>query len=678
MPSQNLPSPKREILVTCALPYANGHLHLGHLVGYIKADIWTRFQRLCGHTVTYVCGADAHGTPIMLRAEKEGIAPADLAERFRKEQIQDFAAFDVEFDEFHTTHSEENRQLSELFYQRLKAAGHIIQKTIQQSFDPVKEMFLPDRFVKGTCPKCKAEDQYGDSCEVCGTTYSPTELINPISVVSGATPILKSSEHLFFNLPDFEKMLREWTQAGHLQESVVKKLDEWFASGLMAWDISRDAPYFGFEIPDYPGKYFYVWLDAPIGYLASFQKYCHEHPQVNFDHYLKPDSKTELVHFIGKDIIYFHALFWPAMLAGAGFRTPTSICANGYLTVNGFKMSKSRGTYILARTYLDYCDPECLRYYYATKCNNTIEDLDLKLDDFVARVNSDLVGKLVNIGSRCAMFINKHFDNQLSSELDNSLLYSEFCAKISEVGDLYDQYEFSKAVREIMALADRANQYIDAQQPWKLIKEENQREKVQQICTTGLNLFRVLIGLITPILPKLSAKVAEFLKLEFKNWSDLSTAQLNVKIGLFEALMQRIDSKKVDQMVEASKETITTAIPANASLNIKPEISIDDFGKIDLRIARIVKAEQVPEADKLVRLEVDLGGEKRQIFAGIKSAYNPDDLVGKLTVIVANLAPRKMRFGLSEGMVLAASGPEKSGLWILHPDDGAEPGMAVK
>ena len=678
-----MPNKSRHLLITSALPYANGSIHLGHLVEYIQTDIWVRFQKMQGHQAIYVCADDAHGTPIMLRAQNEGITPEELIARTDREHRADFADFHIGFDNYHSTHSEENRELAETIYQRLKDAGHIHSRTIKQAYDPVKEMFLPDRFIKGECPRCGATEQYGDNCEVCGATYSPTELKNPVSVISGATPVEKESEHFFFKLGDFEAMLQTWTKGKHTQPEIANKLNEWFEAGLQDWDISRDAPYFGFEIPDAPGKYFYVWLDAPIGYMASFKQYCDRHG-IDFDAWWGKESSHEVFHFIGKDIAYFHTLFWPAMLAGSGYRTPTAVFCHGFLTVNGQKMSKSRGTFITARTYLDQLNPEYLRYYFAAKLGNGIDDIDLNLEDFQQRVNSDLVGKVVNIASRCAGFINKKFHGELSDNIAEPDLYASFVTASDSIATLYENREFSHAVREIMTLADHANQYIDTQKPWVLAKEAGQEQTVQDVCSMGLNLFRVLVTYLKPVLPKLAEASETFLNIAPLMWQDVRTPLTNHTINKFKPLMTRVEKDKVDAMVDASKENLqatkTSATVEPADTQIEPladQIEFDDFAKLDLRIARIVKAEHVEGADKLLQLTLDIGNETRNVFAGIKSAYQPEDLEGKLTVMVANLKPRKMRFGLSEGMVLAA-GPGGKDLWILHPDTGAAPGMRVK
>lgn len=674
----------RKILVTCALPYANGSIHLGHMLEHIQADIWVRYQRMRGHTVHFICADDAHGTPIMLKAKQLGIAPEQMIAAVQKEHEADFERFNIGFDNYHTTHSSENREFAELIYGRLKNNGFIENRTISQLYDPEQNMFLPDRFVKGTCPSCKAEDQYGDNCEVCSATYSPAELINPRSAVSGATPIMKDSEHFFFDLPQFSGMLKAWTRSGALQEEMANKLEEWFEVGLQQWDITRDAPYFGFEIPDAPGKYFYVWLDAPIGYMGSFKNYCDKRGDINFDEYWNKDSTTELYHFIGKDIVYFHSLFWPAMLEGSNFRKPTNIFVHGYVTVDGSKMSKSKGTFIKADTYLNHLDPECLRYYYAAKLSSRIDDLDLNLKDFVARVNSDVVNKLVNLASRNAGFIAKRFNGQLSASCAEPKLCAEFADAGERIGQYYEQREFGRAIREIMALADKANRYVDDKAPWVVAKQDGQDDELQAICSVGINLFRILMTYLKPVMPKLTERAEAFLNTTL-SWDSVHEPLVDHTVNTFSSLFSRMDVDKVAAMVEASKEDLAVeqalvTAPVTGPLADDPiseTISFDDFAKIDLRVALITKAEAVPKADKLLRLELDLGGETRQVFAGIKSAYAPEDLEGKLTVMVANLAPRKMRFGLSEGMVLAA-GPGGKDLWILEPQVGAQPGMRIK
>jgi methionyl-tRNA synthetase len=672
----------RRILVTSALPYANGPIHIGHLVEYIQTDIWVRFQKMRGHECHYLCADDAHGTPIMLRAEQDGINPEQLIERVWQEHRADFTEFLVEFDNYYSTHSPENRHYAELIYRRLNESGHISRRVITQAYDPEKQMFLPDRFIKGECPRCGAADQYGDSCEVCGATYSPTDLKNPRSVVSGATPVLKESLHLFFKLADFEAMLQTWIGSGPIQAQMANKLNEWFTAGLQEWDISRDAPYWGFEIPDVPGKYFYVWLDAPIGYMASFQNYC-DRVGLNFDDFWNPDSDAEVYHFIGKDIAYFHILFWPAMLTGADFRKPTAVHCHGFLTVDGQKMSKSRGTFIKARTYLNHLRPEYLRYYFASKLSDGIDDLDLNFEDFLQRVNSDLVGKVVNIASRSAGFITRRFNGQLADSLAEPVLYAEFVVASDSIAQAYEEREFGRAMREIMALADRANQYIDEKKPWALAKQTGVVTEVQTVCSMGLNLFRLLALYLKPVLPSVAAEVEQFLQIPPLCWDDIAKPMLNHVIAEFKPLMQRVEMAQIMAIIEDSKENQNASEQAPAEASgpladdpISPIITIEDFAKVDLRVARIVKADAVAGADKLVRLELDLGGEIRQVFAGIKSAYAPEDLRGRLTVMVANLTPRKMRFGLSEGMVLAAGGG--SGIYLLSPDSGAEPGMRVK
>ncbi len=677
---------KRRILVTSALPYANGSIHLGHLVEYIQTDIWVRFQKLRGHECWYVCADDTHGTPVMLRAQQEGVTPEQLIERMHAEHARDFAEFGVAFDNYHTTHSPENRALADTIYIRLRDAGHIAKRTIEQAYDPVKQMFLPDRFIKGECPKCGARDQYGDSCEVCGATYSPTELKNAVSALSGVPPVTKESEHFFFKLGDFEDRLRSYlfpdiTDTRHVQPEVANKLDEWFAAGLKDWDISRDAPYFGFEIPDAPGKYFYVWLDAPIGYMASFQNLCAK-TKLKFDDFWGKNSKAELYHFIGKDILYFHALFWPAMLNGAGFRLPTAIHAHGFLTVNGQKMSKSRGTFINARSWLNHLPAEYLRYYFAAKLGPRLEDIDLNLDDFAARINSNLVGKYVNIAARSASFIEKQFGGKLAAACHRPELVKTLQSKAEIIASHYEQREFAEAVREIMALADEANAYVDEMKPWVLAKDAGQKDLLHQVCTTNLNLFRLLTIYLKPVLPKLASEAEKFLNLPAFTWNDASALILDHPINTYLHLAARVDPKQIASLLEESRESLamteTTAPSTSAIEPIKPEITIDDFGKVDLRIAKIVSASLVEGADKLLQLTVDLDeGKTRNIFAGIRSAYDPATLEGRLTVVVANLAPRKMKFGVSEGMVLAA-GPGGKDLFILSPDSGAQPGMRVK
>ncbi len=677
-------SKTRKILVTSALPYANGSIHLGHMVEYIQTDIWVRFQQLRGHKCTYVCADDAHGTAIMLKAEQNGISAEEQIANVKAEHEQDFADFLINFDNFHSTHSEENRELSELIYQRLKANGHIANREITQAFDPEKNLFLADRYIKGNCPKCKSPDQYGDNCEVCGATYAPMDLINPVSVVSGSTPIEKASEHFFFKLPEFTAFLKEWTRAGHLQDEIANKLAEWLDSGLQEWDISRDAPYFGFEIPGEKDKYFYVWLDAPVGYIASFKNLCARTNENWEDYWLADKAKehdTELYHFIGKDIVNFHALFWPAMLSSAEFRTPTAVNVHGFLTVNGKKMSKSRGTFINARSYLNNIHPEYLRYYFASKLNNSVSDLDLNLEDFIQKVNADLVGKVINIASRTAKFVAKA-GGELSSNIADDALWQKFLDADSVIAQYYEEREFAKAMREIMALADAANEYIAAKEPWALAKDPANAQTVLDICSLGINMFRVIMTYLKPVLPELATKAEAFLN-ETLSWQSSPSYLGAHNINKFKPLLTRLEQEQIDTMMEDNKAAIEAATENKvtgplADDPISDEIKFDDFAKVDLRIALIVKAEHVEGADKLLRLTLDIGDSKtRNVFAGIKSAYKPEDLEGRHTVMVANLAPRKMKFGMSEGMVLAA-GPGGNELYILSPDDDAKPGMRVK
>ena len=678
----------RKILVTSALPYANGDIHLGHLMEVIQTDIWVRLQKLQGHDCVYDCADDAHGTAIMLSAEAEGITPEQLIERVNQQHQQDFADFYIGFDNYYSTHTEENRLFSEKIYQAMDANGHIERRSIKQLFDPEKNLFLADRYIVGTCPKCKTEEQYGDNCEACGSTYSPAELINPRSSISGAVPVEKESEHFFFDLPQFRDMLKTWTRSGTLQEQVANKLSEWLDEDLQQWDISRDAPYFGFEIPDAPGKYFYVWVDAPIGYMASFENFC-QREGYDFDSYWQVDSDAEVYHFIGKDIINFHTLFWPAVLTSAGYRTPSAVFAHGFLTVDGTKMSKSRGTFINARTYLDHLNPEYLRYYLAAKLSSGIDDLDLNLEDFAQRVNADLVGKVVNIASRCAGFIGKGFEGMLASEPDNPALLKEIQDIKEVVTGHYEEREYGKAIRLIMAAADKANAYINDKQPWVIAKENNQAPELQAICSTGINAFRLLVCYLKPVLPALADKAEQFLAVPPLQWSDLDYLLSEHRINKFRPLLTRVESDKVQAMVEATQKEYEkheqtkkeSPVTENDS-GLEAEIEFEDFVKIDLRIAKIADASHVEGADKLLQLTLDLGHDKngepliRQVFSGIKSAYSPEELVGKLTVVVANLKPRKMKFGVSEGMILAA-GPGGEDIWLLEPHEGAQPGMRV-
>jgi methionyl-tRNA synthetase len=687
----------RRILVTSALPYANGPIHLGHLVEYIQTDIWVRFQKLRGNECHYVCADDTHGTPIMLRAEKEGITPEQLIARVWQEHKADFDGFLVGFDNYYSTNSPETKHYADDIYTKLKAAGLIEVRAIEQYYDPVKEMFLPDRFIKGECPKCHAKDQYGDSCEACGTTYQPTDLINPYSAVSGATPIRKQSDHHFFKLGACSAFLRDWIKPPHVQAESANKLAEWLESGLSDWDISRDAPYFGFEIPGAPGKYYYVWLDAPIGYMGSFKNYCGKNG-LDFDSFWDKHKAakagTELYHFIGKDILYFHALFWPAELESAGYRTPSSVFAHGFLTVNGTKMSKSRGTFITASSYRKHLNPEWLRYYFAVKLGSGVDDIDLNLEDFVARVNSDLVGKYVNIASRAASFITKNFDGLLAfAEHDAASLQEGARAALTDVQDFLERREYGQAIREVMKLADRINEEFDRAQPWVLAKDPDKRAELQAVCSRTLFGFKLLSVLLAPVLPHTTARVARELFGLDRNFTWDDAVSIPGKINAYQHLMTRIDPKQIEALVADNMQSMAPATEAPQSQTrhaehqqhetkaamdpIAETISIDDFSKVDLRIARIVKAQHVEGAEKLLQLTLDLGGETRNVFAGIKSAYAPEQLEGRLTVMVANLAPRKMKFGVSEGMVLAA-GPGGKDLFILNPDSGAQPGMRVK
>ncbi|CEP36288.1 MULTISPECIES: methionine--tRNA ligase [unclassified Halomonas] len=671
----------RNILVTSALPYANGAIHLGHLLEYIQTDIWVRFQKSRGQQCYYVCADDAHGTAIMLRAEQEGITSEALIERVSNDHQTDFSRFGVGFDNYHSTHSAENRHFSEMIYKRLRDKGHIATRDIEQMFDPQKGLFLADRFIKGTCPKCGADDQYGDNCEKCGATYTPADLINPVSAISGATPEVRTSTHYFFKLPDFADFLQRWIDDGHVQPQIRNKLMEWFESGFNEWDISRDAPYFGFEIPDAPGKYFYVWLDAPIGYLASFKNLC-DREGIDFDSYWNKDSDAEVYHFIGKDIVYFHALFWPAMLHGADLRTPTAVNCHGFLTVDGAKMSKSRGTFIKAATYADHLNPEYLRYYFAAKLTSKVDDLDLNLEDFAARVNADLVGKVVNIASRCAGFVKKLGGGNLSSHCAEPQMVARFIAAGDHIAEDFEAREFSRAMRKIMDLADEANTYIADKEPWALAKQDGRDAEVLDICSVGINLFRQLMVYLTPVVPAMAEQAREFLNVESLDWHTRQSVLTEHTINKFKPLMTRVERDKIDAMIEASKEDLVEEQKLKeapkgplAEEPIAEEIDFAAFAKVDLRIARIAKAEYVEGADKLLQLTLDLGGETRNVFSGIRSAYAPEALEGRLTVMVANLAPRKMRFGVSEGMVLASA--NEDGIYLLSPDTGAEPGQRV-
>ena len=670
----------RKIFVTCALPYANGSIHLGHMLEHIQADIWVRYQRLKGNQIYFVCADDTHGTPIMIKSKQLGITPEEMLKAVAVEHKQDFDGFEISFDNYYSTHSEENRFFSNSIYKKLKERGYIASRTISQLFDPEKKMFLPDRFVKGTCPKCKAPDQYGDNCEVCGATYSPTELLNPYSAVSGAKPELKQTEHFFFDLPQFEPVLKDWIKTGAIPEEMANKLNEWFEAGLQQWDITRDAPYFGFEIPDQPGKYFYVWLDAPIGYFGSFKNYCDRVKNVDFDEFTSTGSNCEMYHFIGKDILYFHSLFWPAMLSGAGYRMPTKLFIHGYVTVNGAKMSKSKGTFIKAATFLKHFPAETLRYYYAAKSNAKIDDLDLNLEDFIARVNSDLVNKVVNLASRTANFITRKFAGRLAPSLTEDQIFGEFRNATASIENAYENREYARAVREIMRLADLANKYVDDTAPWVLAKDPSKDAELHQVCTNALNMFKILLTYLKPIIPSLVKASEDFLGVTL-NWNEVCDPLTDREINPFKPLFKRIEQKQVDEMIKESKEDLAKAAPKAPAKEagdepLAPQITIDDFAKIDLRVAKIVNAEHVEGAEKLLKLELDLGFEQRHVFAGIKSAYKPEDLIGRLTVMVANLAPRKMKFGMSEGMVCAA-GPGGKDIFLLTPDSGAKPGMRI-
>ena len=727
---------KRKILVTSALPYANGSIHLGHLVEYIQTDIWVRFQKMQTHEVHYVCADDTHGTPVMLRAEQEGITPQQLIERVWQEHKADFDGFHIEFDNFYTTDSPENQEFCEDIYRQLQAKNLIAERSVEQFYDPVKKMFLPDRYIKGECPNCHSKDQYGDSCETCGATYSPTDLLNPYSAVSGVKPERRTSKHYFFKLSDqrCKAFLKEWvfeslsSQSGvalemkpRLQSEAANKMNEWLSGGLTDWDISRDAPYFGFPIPGTAGKkFFYVWLDAPVGYFGSFRNYFKnkQRSQAEIEEFLRPGGKTEMVHFIGKDILYFHALFWPAMLQFSGYRTPTQIYAHGFLTVNGQKMSKSRGTFITAESYLKQgLNPEWLRYYYAAKLNDTMEDIDLNFDDFIARVNSDLIGKYINIASRCSGFINKKFDGKLTDAISetnrkwfNQFLFCQlgegdtFLGRHVSIANFYDRREYGKAIKEIMLAADVANQYVDRMKPWELAKSRENDAELHEVCSVALNMFRILTVYLKPVLPKLAAEAEQFLKVNPLTWRDANSQNRLLadghQINGYEHLITRVDPKQIEKLIKANQESLQPTTqqlpttedvqtmekdPSTLSQDIKENlkkttaelITVDDFAKIDLRVAKIIDAEQVEGADKLLKLTLDLGSEQRIVFAGIKSAYNPERLKGRLTVMVANLAPRKMKFGVSDGMVLAA-GDGNDGPYLLAPDSGALPGMKVK
>lgn len=682
----------RKILVTSALPYANGSIHLGHMVEHIQTDVWVRFQKLRGHECYYCCADDTHGTPVMLAAQKQGIAPEDMIAKVREEHLADFTGFNIGYDNYYSTHSPENKQFSQDIYRALKANGKIESRVIEQLFDPEKQMFLPDRFVKGECPKCHAHDQYGDNCEVCGTTYSPTELINPYSAVSGAKPELRESEHFFFKLGECADFLKAWTSGNnphdgkpHLQAEALNKMKEWLGEGeettLSDWDISRDAPYFGFEIPDAPGKYFYVWLDAPVGYMASFKNLC-DRIGVDFDEYFKADSQTEMYHFIGKDILYFHALFWPAMLHFSGHRAPTGVYAHGFLTVDGQKMSKSRGTFITAKSYLEQgLNPEWMRYYIAAKLNSKIEDIDLNLQDFISRVNSDLVGKYVNIAARASGFIAKRFEGHLKDVADSELL-AKLTAQSEAIAECYESREYAKALRDIMALADIVNEYVDANKPWELAKQEGQDARLHEVCSELINAFTMLTAYLAPVLPKVAENAAKFLNLEAITWANTRETLGEHAINKYEHLMQRVEQKQVDDLIEANKQSIAAAAAPAAEEGkyekVAEQASFDDFMKIDMRVAKVLNCEAVEGSTKLLKFDLDFGFEKRIIFSGIAASYpNPAELNGRMVIAVANFAPRKMaKFGVSEGMILSAATAEGK-LKLLDVDAGAQPGDKV-
>jgi methionyl-tRNA synthetase len=678
----------RKILVTSALPYANGSLHLGHIIEAVQTDIWVRFQRMQGHDCIYVCAEDSHGTPVMIKAQAEGVTPEQLITAMAAEHQADYRGFLIGHDHFHSTHSPENQAITNDLYGKLQAAGHITTRSVRQAYDEKAGMFLPDRYVKGECPVCHTADQYGDSCENCGSTYTPDKLIDPVSTISKTTPVWRESEHYFFKLGDFADVLRQWLEGGGASQPEVRaKLAEWFEAGLQDWDISRDAPYFGFEIPGAPGKYFYVWFDAPIGYLGSFKALCALRG-LNYDEYFRADSKTELYHFIGKDISYFHNLFWPAVLHGSGCRKPSAVFVHGFLTVNGAKMSKSRGTFISASHYLSLLPAEPLRFYFAGKLNAAVEDIDLSLDDFVARVNSDVVGKLVNIASRCAGFVQRG-GGKLADKLPEPALYEEFAAARTSIGSAFDRREYSGALREIMLLADKANQYVDAQKPWALARDAAKAADVLAVCTQGINLFRVLMSYLAPVLPQMADKAGKFLRAPFADWNAIAKPLLGTSIEAYEPLATRLDPKVVAQLVApaapaapAAEKTAAKPAKKAAPVNDKPAApglaNINDFARLDLRVANVLEAKLVDGSDKLLQLTLDLGTEKRNVFSGIRSAYgDPAQLVGRQVIMIANLEPRKMRFGVSEGMVLCASPDSGPEVFLLSPDSGATAGMKV-
>ena len=657
----------RRIVVTSALPYANGSIHLGHLVEYIQTDIWARNQKMSGNECVYICADDSHGTPIMLKAKELGITPEELIEKTYDEHVKDFKDFQIEFDNFHTTHSDENKEISQKIYQSLRDKGNIVSKEIEQFYDNEAKMFLPDRFIKGECPKCGAKDQYGDSCEECGATYSPTDVKNPISTVSNTTPVTKKTEHVFFQLSSYESFLKEWMQNNEIQKEIKNKLSEWLEGGLVDWDITRDKPYFGFEIPDLKDKYFYVWLDAPIGYIASHKNYCDKNKQNYIDDW-KEGSKTELYHFIGKDIAYFHGLFWPAMLEGAGMRKPNGVYCHGFLTIDGEKMSKSRGTFFNARTYLNHLLPDYLRYYFSSRLTNKIEDIDLNFDDFMTRVNSDLVGKIINIGSRCAKFINKDFDSQLSSEVGNEELIKSVLSRKEEIIQNYEARNYAANMRIISSLSDEINKYLDDEKPWVKIKDDSTKGHVQTICSDGINGFKFIIGYLKPVLPEIANKVENLLNCDSITWSNIDNQLKGHKINAFVPLITRINKESIEKMKEENNKESAVAEDTD-------KIAIDDFIKVDLRVAKIINAKELEESRKLLELEVDLGDETRTIFAGIKKSYSPDDLIGKLVVVIANLKPRKMKFGTSNGMVLATQ--HDGDIIIIQPEKDVSPGSKI-
>ena len=657
----------RRIVVTSALPYANGSIHLGHLVEYIQTDIWVRSQKMAENECVYICADDSHGTPIMLKARELGITPEELIKKTYDEHVRDFKDFQIEFDNFHTTHSDENKEISQRMYQSLKDKGDIVSKEIEQFYDNEAKMFLPDRFIKGECPKCGAKDQYGDSCEECGATYSPTDVKNPISTVSNTTPVTKKTEHVFFQLSSYESFLKEWMHDNDIQKEIKNKLSEWLEGGLVDWDITRDKPYFGFEIPDLKDKYFYVWLDAPIGYIASHKNYCDKNKQNYLDDW-KEDSNTELYHFIGKDIAYFHGLFWPAMLEGAGFRKPNGVFCHGFLTIDGEKMSKSRGTFFNARTYLNHLQPDYLRYYFSSRLTSKIEDIDLSFDDFMTRVNSDLVGKIINIGSRCAKFINKDFDNKLSKDVGNKSLLDTMLSKKDEIISNYESRNFATNIRIITSLSDEVNKYLDEEKPWVKIKDQDTKESVQTICTDGINAFRIIIAYLKPVLPDIACKVESMLNADPLSYQNISDMILDHKINTFEPLITRINKESIEKMKDENKQEDTATEDTN-------KITIDDFIKVDLRIAKVTNVKEIEDSRKLLELELDIGDETRTIFAGIKKSYGPDELIGKSVVVIANLKPRKMKFGVSNGMVLATQ--HDGDIIVLQPEKDVPPGSKI-